>query len=252
MDSDANAQDLRRIYDDYAGSSDPRQRRVAARAFAACIPAFIPNAGETPSPEPLINSLPSAGRAEREMAYRTLFARCHAFLTERRDTLGAMQDQMQRDTGSQEPGLRAQEALLAGRLDQVGPLVSEALSSADPAAVAALSGLTERLVQSRGAGTVDASSLLRARAVDAALPAVACDLGLDCGFQSLRALQLCAVEGLCDGDVAARMQARYGQGAVAPAAVDAERTRLEALIRSGRPLTVADLLPQPEGRPPNP
>jgi hypothetical protein len=248
VDSDANAQDLRRIYDDYVGSSDPRQRRVAARAFAACIPAFIPNAGETPSPEPLIHSLPSAGRAEREMAYRALFARCHAFLTERRDTIGAMQDQMQRDTGSQEPGLRAQEALLAGRLDQVGPLVSEALNSADPASVASLSGFTARLAQSRSPEAPDPLLLQRARAVDAALPWVACDLGLDCGAASLQALQLCAVEGLCEGDVPARMVARMGVDAIDPPAVQQQRERLLALIRSGRPLTTADLLAQQEGR----
>ncbi len=90
--------------------------------------------------------------------------------------------------------------------------------------------------------------MLRARAVDAALPAVACELGLDCDSQSLRALQLCAVEGLCEGDVVARMQARYGQADIDPAAVDAEKARLVALVRSGRPLTVADLLPQAEGR----
>ncbi len=61
VDSDANAQDLRRVYDDDSGSADPRRRRMAARAFAACVPLFVPSAGETPSPEPMIQALPAAG-----------------------------------------------------------------------------------------------------------------------------------------------------------------------------------------------
>ena len=83
----------------------------------------------------------------------------------------------------------------------------------------------------------------RARAVDSALSWVACDLGLDCSANSLGALQLCAVQGMCEGDMPSRFLTRAVADAVDPAAVHGQRARLLALIRSGRVLGTADLLP---------
>jgi hypothetical protein len=237
------ATDLRRVFDDHIASPEPRERRIAARAFEACIPAFLPNPAETPSPEPLIQALPAAGRAERATAYWALFARCQRFFSERRESIAAMQAQLQRDALAQDPGVRAQEALLAGRLDEVGPLVAEALRGADPAAVASLSGMAVRLAQRSGTDAANAARMQRGRVVDAALPWLACDLGLECGAQSLQALQLCAVQGLCEGDVRARVAARMAADAIVPAALEQERQRLAVLVRSGRPLTIDDLLP---------
>lgn len=238
-----SAPDLKRVFDDYIDSADPRQRRIAVRAFEACVPAFLPASGQSPSPEPLIAALPFEHRAEREAAYRSLFARCSRLFADGRTALVATSEALQNDMQSEAPGRSAQEAALAGRLDRVERLVSEALNDADPAAVASLAGLAARIVSLRQPGGADAAVLQRAHDIDAALPLVACDLGLDCGDQSLWALQLCATEGLCEGDVSTRLMARNSPDSVDPGAVQKQRRRLLGLIRSGRTLGTADLLP---------
>jgi hypothetical protein len=242
-DPAGGALDLKRVFDDYIGSADPRQRRMAVRAFEACVPAFLSGAGQSPSPEPLIEALPSDHRAEREAAYRALFARCHRLLADGRASLDGTWKMLARDAQNQAPGQRAQEAVLAGRVDLIEPMVAEALSGVDPAAVESLAGLAARLVSMRQPEGADAATQQRAREVDAALPWVACDLGLDCDAQSLRALQLCAAEGLCEGDVAVRLTVRMAPGSVDPDAVQQQRARLLGLIRGGRTLGTADLLP---------
>lgn len=239
-----NALDLKRVFDEYIASGDPRQRRMAVQAFEACVPAFLSGAGQTPSPEPLIRALPPDHyQTEREGAYRTLFARCHRLLAEGRTSLDSTRQVLEHDPQNQAPGLRAQEAGLAGRLERIEPLVGEALSQSDPAAVASLAGLAARIVPWRQPDVADAALMQRAHEVDAALPWVACDLGLDCSAQSLWALQLCAAEGLCEGDVSARLMARISPGTVDTSAVQQQRWRLLGLIRSGRTLGTADLLP---------
>jgi hypothetical protein len=240
---DATAPDLRRLYDQYAGSGDPRARRMAMRAVDACVPLFVPPAGETPSPEPLIAALPANGRDEREQAWRTLFARCHGFVGERPDAIAAMQSQSARDVTAQDPGARARQALVNGDAAEAGRIAADALTAADPAAIASLSGVAIRLAQSRGDGSADMDSVQRAMAVDAALPLVACDLGLDCSAQSLAALQLCAVEGACSGDLRARLATRLGGRGPDLAAIEAQRERLRALLASDRSLALEDLLP---------
>jgi hypothetical protein len=238
-----SAPDLKQVFDQYLNSGNPGRRRIAVRAFAACVPAFLPAAGQAPSPEPLIAALPASHRAERETAYRTLFARCHRLLAEGRVSLESTQRDLQRDPQSEAPGLQAREALLAGDFDRIEPLIGAALNSTEPAAVESLAGFALLMAQSRQADGADAATLQRAGAVDAALPWVACDLGLDCSAQSLSALQLCAVEGLCEGEVGARLMTRMAPGTVDPDAVQQQRSRLLGLIRSGRTLGTTDLLP---------
>lgn len=242
LDPIGGALDLKRVFDEYSASGDPRGRRVAARAFDACIPAFLPANAQTPSPEPLIRALPPEQRAEREASYWSLFARCRGFLGDGRAALEGTQRELRANPESEEPGWRAQEDLLAGRTDRIDALVSHGLAASDPAAIAAMSGVAAKLAGVRNAEASDADLSLRARAVDAALPWVACDLGLDCSASSLAALQLCAAEGLCDGHLAARIARRNADG-VDAARIQEQRSRLLALIRSGRTLSAADLLP---------
>lgn len=238
-----SAPDLKRVFDDYIASSDPRQHRLAVQAFEACVPAFLPATGQSPSPEPLIAALPANHQGEREGAYRTLFARCHRLLAEGRASLEATRQALALDPQSQSLGQRAQEAVLAGHLERIEPLVGEALARSDPAAVASLAGLAVRIVPWRQPETMDAATLQNAREVDAALPWVACDLGLDCSAQSLWALQICATEGLCEGDLMTRLMARVSPGAIDVGAVQQQRLRLLGLIQGGRTLGLADLLP---------
>lgn len=243
-ESTGGAPDVKQVFDRHIGSADPRQRRIAARAFDACVPAFLPGQGESPSPEPLIHGLPlSDHRGEREVAYRELYARCASFLRESREWLMGLQGQLRVDPDSQEPGLRAQDQLIAGRYDQVDAVVSQVLAGDDPAGVASLAGLAARLALLRSAETPDPDRVQRARAVDAALTWVACDLGLDCGANSIGALQLCAVQGMCDGYLLSRLMDQAIADGLDYAEVKAQRARLLALVRSGRPAGAADLLP---------
>lgn len=241
VDPVGRALDLKRVFDGYVTADDPRQRRVAQRAFEACVPAFLGPAGEMASVEGLVRALPPDRRDQREAAYRELYARCHRLVEEDRASLLRWQKALQAEPALQEPGLRAQAELVAGQLAGIEALVAEA--SGDPAALLSLSGLAERLARRRQPEDTDPALLRQARAVDAALPGVACDLGLDCSAQSLLALQLCAAQGACDGDVPARLMDPFSPEAVDPLAVQAQRARLLAWIRSGRPLHLTELLP---------
>jgi hypothetical protein len=234
--------DLKRTFDENLASSDPRQKRRAARAFTACVPTFLPASAELASPEPLIRALPDAGRADREAAYRRLYAQCAGFFAESRQVLLGLQRQIVSDVRLQEPGERAQQDLLAGRYDRVDALVAQALSADDPAGVASLAGLAVRFARAES-DPPDPGRLRRAKAVDAALPAVACDLGLECGPDSIIALQACAVQGACEGDPWAPVLADAIADGVDAADVQAERSRLLALLRRGGRLGTADLLP---------
>jgi hypothetical protein len=89
----------------------------------------------------------------------------------------------------------------------------------------------------------DAALLHRAQAVDEALPLVARDLGLDCGERSLWALQLCAIEGLCEGDVPARLIERSARNGVKRDAVLTERIRLFKVLHSRQAVEKTDSLP---------
>jgi hypothetical protein len=243
-DAIGGAPDLRRIYDQFASSADAGQRRIAARAFAACVPAFLPGAGQPASVESLVQALPAAQRGEREAAYRALYGRCSRFLDQGRADLTATYQSLQRDAAAREPGTRATQALLDGRAEQVDRFIAEATASGgDPAAIQSLSGLAQRLAGERDPGRSDGALMQTARAVDMALPAVACDMGLDCSANSLWSLQLCATEGHCQGDLLARLAARSTDDPPAPALVQQQRQRLLDLLRSGRALTSADLLP---------
>jgi len=233
-----NAPDLKRVFDDYSARGDALSQRIAARAFGACVPVFRASQGQPPSPEPLIRALPAADRAARESAYRTLFARCAGIAGEPRPEQDAALRSVQGSAAAQEPGARAIEDLRAGRDDRIDALVAQGLAPNDPAAVARMSGVASALAQMRGGGP---EALRRAQEIDAALPLAACDLGLDCSATSLTSLQLCALEGACEGDYAARAASRFA--GVDAARVQAERARLVGLIRSGRVLSSWDLLP---------
>jgi hypothetical protein len=235
-----HAADLRALHDRWRQSADPAERRVARRAFGTCIPAFLPPAGQAVSPEAVIRALPVAQRAEREAAWRDLFARCQRFGSEARDALLQENADWRRDKESADPGARAVVAARAGRLPEAGMLVAN-VSPADPASVDQLSGIATLIARRRDAEDRDLA--LRAVAVDTALPLLACDLGLACDAQSLRALELCAVEASCNGDVASRILGRPGIDPGLAEAAQRERERLLALIRANGKLSLADLLP---------
>ena len=237
------AQDLKRVFDAHIDSADPRLRQVAVRAFAACAPAFLPGAGQTPSPDALIEALPQQQRAEREAAYRALFARCAPLLGIGRDKLNAVQRGVLASDGAREAGARAQSDLAAGNDDIANQRVAQALASGDPATVASLAGVAQAWARRSSAAPASPERLAAARALDAALPWLACDLGMACGSDSLLALQACASQGQCEGDAPTRLAGAALTDPAAYAAMQAQRQRLLGLLKDGRALTMADLVP---------
>ena len=240
----SSAADLKQVFDEYKDSADPRERRAAARAFQTCVPAFLSPGGKSPSPAHLIESLPLSHRSEREAAYRSLFERCEGLLALQPAVLTETFEALRTDPRAQAPGVLAQQAALVGYPQRVEELVTEALTSNDPASVASLAGLAARIAVVRQGEVANAALLQKAHAVDEALPLVACDLGLDCGEQSLWALQLCAFEALCKGDASARLIARSARSGIKPDTVLKERLRLFRLIQSGQIAGTMDLLPE--------
>lgn len=227
------AADLKRVFDAFAGSADPRQRRSAARAFNACLPAFLPGDGQTASPENMIASLPAEQHAQREAAYRELFARCHRLLSQTRGSLDHTLHDLERDATNASPGIRAQERVLAGETADLEKLVAEALASGDANDVADLAGISGKLAQADATLQISPAALQHALETDAALALVSCDLGRDCGAQSLWALQLCAAEGLCEGDMESRLVLRNTLSGIDAGAVARRRLQLLDAIRAG-------------------
>lgn len=238
-----SAQDLKQFFDAHIGSADPRLHQAAVRALAVCAPAFLPSAGETPSPDALIAALPPGLRVEREAAYRAIYARCASFLGIGRDKLNALQRELLGGAASREAGARAQDDLAAGNEDVANRRIAQALASGDPATVASLAGVAEAWARRGSAAPANPIRLATARALDAALPWVACDLGLACGNDSLSALQACATQGQCAGDLPTRLSGDPQGDSAERVAIQAQRQRLLGLLKDGRGLTMAELLP---------
>lgn len=242
----AESPDLLQVFQRYRDSGDPRLKAAAQRAFSACTPAFLPRPGETPSPEPLIAALPAAQRMAREEALRSLYARCQSFMGLGRDALLKLRGELAADGGLREAGQQVEDELAAGNIEQASRWATGALRSGDPAAIASIAAPLERLLEklsSTRAGSDAAADRIAAEDLAAALPLLACDLGMDCSSRSLVALHLCAAQGQCEGDVEARFLARAVIDPGRTAAVQAQRRRLLALYRQGRPPAAGELLP---------
>ena len=242
----AASPDLLQVFQHYRDSGDPRLKAAAQRAFSACTPAFLPRPGETPSPEPLIAALPAAQRMAREEALRSLYARCQSFMGLGRDALLKLRGELAADGGLREAGQQLEDELAAGNIEQASRWATGALRSGDPAAIASIAAPLERLLEKLSlthAGSDAAANRIAAQDLAAALPLLACDLGMDCSSRSLAALHLCAAQGQCEGDVEARFLASAAIDPGRTPAVQAQRRRLLALYRQGRPPAADELLP---------
>ena len=242
----AESPDLLRVFQRYRSSNDPRLKAAAQRAFTACTPTFLPRPGETPSPEPLVAALPPGQRMAREEALRALYARCQSFMGLGRDALLKLQGSLAADGGLREAGQQVDDELAAGNVEQASRWATQALRSGDPAAITSVAGPLERLLEklsSARPGSDAAAARAAAADMAAALPLLACDLGMDCSHRSLAALQLCAAEAQCEGDAEARFLARAAVDTGRAPAVQAQRRRLLDLYRQGRPPAAGELLP---------
>jgi hypothetical protein len=225
----ASATDLKRLYDGWVAASDPALRAVAARAWAACVPVFLPPDNRPASPEGEISALPEAGRVPREAAWRSLWSRCQGFFGEGRERLLLQAPAMR--SASRTPAEEVRQALLSGDTRQALASADRLLAAGDPHSLGELSGIARRWAeQQQGGDPPSAATLAAADVTDAALSVLECDFGADCSAQSLTAITLCANEGYCDGDLVQRRLARFGSG-FDRAAVMRERERLAQGLR---------------------
>jgi hypothetical protein len=220
-----HAADYKAVYLRYRDSRDPIERALAGRAHRACFPAFLPPAGQAPSPAHRLRALPDKYRAERSAAIEALFKRCRSFLTQPLDAaeiVGTAERVVNGDLAS--PGAAARWGLMRGDRAGAEAAIQRAFTSKEPYAIQSLSGLSMLMMNPKAGGADSAIT-------DAALALLACDLGAACGADALLALELCAGEGRCEGSARERMLARIGT--LDPEAVQRERERLRTLLDRG-------------------
>jgi hypothetical protein len=232
------ARNLRQVFDQFKNSRSPVARNVAYRAWTACHPTFISPQGEPANLERVLKTLTASGidSAARRAAYRDLYQRCAGFFDMSRDAamLNTQVQQESFDRGeAAAPGELAILRLRQGDESAALDIVRDALASKDAYAVASLQEfiyLSLRL--QRDAGALPGNERIDIRSL--AYTLAACQIGLECGAESLTALRLCANSGQCEGGVADRLLQSLPNANDRAAAV-VEAARVVAAIQSGRP-----------------
>jgi hypothetical protein len=200
--------DLRAVYEQFKDSREANERHMAYRAWSACFPTFIAPQGQAVSIENLTQSFPKDDprSAQRVEAYRNLQARCWKFSTLTRDeTLNATRLQQE---GSYlgtvlSPGEQAAKYLTEGNKAEAVRVAHAILASQDPYAIGSLREFINQIIVL----LVDAQTLPNTERADLrslAFTLAACQMGLECGSDSLSALQLCTSLGVCSGTVTER------------------------------------------------
>ena len=219
------ARDFKAVFDRYRESTNPIERGLAGRAHRACFPVFLPPQGKAPSPIYAINALSDHQRDARKAALEELFARCKSFLVQPLDAAAIVATAERVTNGDlASAGSAARWAMIRGDRGTADATVEQALRGREPYAIQSLSGLSVLLMNDSAKGAPP-------EVTDAALALISCDLGVSCGPNSLLALQLCAVEGRCQGSARDRMLERIGP--VDMEAVERERKRLRGLFDTG-------------------
>lgn len=228
--------DLRATYDKYKDSRNPSERNTAYRAWSACFPTFVAPEGQAISLEGVTRAVPpnAPGSAQRIDAYRALMGRCKNFSDMSRQQI-VRETERQKSAWSNgaaaAPGELAAKLLTDGEPERALQAARAVLASRDPAAISSL----REYINQYFVLQVDAQSAppdLRPDLRSLAFGMAACELGLECGPDSMTALQQCANTGACGGGVADRYLASVANPA------DRERLLREtqqvtAAIRSG-------------------
>jgi hypothetical protein len=219
---------LRWVYDQYARSADPSERSLAWHAWSVCVPSFVGVGGRPRAETSLGDGLPfDASRLARLVAMRTLWARCQDFfagspvqwLEEARANAERHRAGDLRSRGEQ-----AVTAVEAGNGNEALALIGEIAQRHLPYELRDLSGLVGRWHRDAPRPT----DALR----DAVLLVVGCDFGMDCSAESELALELCAYNGACTGDLVERSLLAFPE--VDRSAVNVARVALAEELRSGR------------------
>ena len=228
--------DLRAIYEQFKDSHDAVERHMAYRAWSACFPTFIAPLGQAISIESLTQSFPKDDprSAQRVDAYRNLQARCWKFSNlHRDDALSATRLQQEgSDLGTVlSPGEQAAKYLTDGNKEEAIRAARAIIASQDPYAISSLRDFINQMIVLH----VDAQTMPSTERADLrslAFTLAACQMGLECGADSLSALQLCTSLGACSGSVTER----YLQALPSEAdrtALKMETARVLSEIKSG-------------------
>ncbi len=174
------------------------------------------------------------GNAQRLEAYRALMGRCKNFSDLSREQIVA-ETERQKSAWSNgaalTPGELANKLLTDGEAAKAHATARAVLAARDPAAIAALRDYVNQALVLR----VDAQSEpseLRPDLRSLAFAIAACRMGMECGPNSLTALQQCANTGACAGDAVARYLESV-PGAADRARLQQEIALVTAAIASG-------------------
>lgn len=228
--------DLRAVFDSLKGSKDALARNVAYRAWTACFPTFISPQGQPVSLDRILKAMPASGvdNASRSAAYRSLHQRCEGFFNMSRDEIIRTTNQQQDAWNKGDalaPGELAVKLLREGDAERAFALARTVVASRDVYAIASLQDfIHQQQVLQRDADAQRSAERADLRPLAYAI--AACQLGLECGPDSLTALRLCANGGQCEGTVIDRFLQTL------PNAIDRETVMLESqrianAIRSG-------------------
>lgn len=195
--------DLRVNFEQNKNSKNPTERNIALRAWTACFPHFTAPQGQAVTLDSVTKGLSrqAPNYSERVDAYRSLLGRCKNFLDLPHDDIVLQSQQLEnfRNTGeAQSPGELARQYLNAGKMNEAKAVARSIITSKDAYAINSLSEFIADMTAS--AASVHADPELRSMAFSIA----ACQLGLECGSDSLTALLLCANNGACTGSVVDR------------------------------------------------
>lgn len=220
--------DLSLVYAAFEADPDPSARALAWRAWSVCVPTFAAAGGGMLSTDAAAKALDSSSDPARIAALATLEVRCAGFY--RRPAAALTADAARNARRHHDGDLRSRaeqalEAIAAGNADEARELVRAVATSRDPYEWRALSGIVSRWNRSAGHPAENV-------ALDAAIAVVGCDLGMDCGPQSLLALQACAFNAACEGDLVERTLSQYPDAD--RSAVTAARAQLARALIAGR------------------
>lgn len=230
------APDLRKVFDRYQSSANPAERNAAYRAWSACFPAFIAPAGQAVTLEMVTRALPrdAPDYAQRVEAYRSLLGRCKEFFDLGRDDLmtGTHVQQTAWLRGqARAPGELAMQLLEQGDAEGAAAQARAAVASGDAYAIYSLREFMARYLN-RQRDTEGNATLAQPDVRALAFYLAPCELGMECGPDSLTALQLCANRGECEGTVADRYAHSFA-GQVDRDTLLQESRRVAAAVRAG-------------------
>ena len=227
---------LRDLYESFKDSDNAVGRNIAYRAWTACFPTYIGPEGRPVTVDSLLQGLPvyAENNELRHAAYRSLHQRCGGFASMSREealrTTRQQQDSWSKGD-SLAPGELATKYLRDGDVDRALMVARDVIASKDAYAASSLHDFINQFFVRQ----VDAQaepSRERPDLRSLAFSIAACQIGLECGAESLTAIQLCANTGQCEGSVVDRYLQTLPDQADRDAAL-MESIRVAEAIQSG-------------------